>query len=39
MPEEYYIRQPDSENAKGPYSVDKLVTLAEAGQVLSLIHI
>ncbi|KAF0095702.1 MAG: hypothetical protein E1N59_478 [Puniceicoccaceae bacterium 5H] len=33
MPEEYYIRQPDSENAKGPYSVDKLVTLAEAGQV------
>ncbi|MDP0498566.1 MAG: hypothetical protein Q7P63_00565 [Verrucomicrobiota bacterium JB022] len=33
MPEEYYIRQPDSETAKGPYNVDKLVTLAEAGQV------
>ncbi|MDX2109676.1 MAG: hypothetical protein SFY80_05475 [Verrucomicrobiota bacterium] len=33
MSEEYYIRQPDSEAARGPFSVDKLASLAEAGQV------
>ncbi len=33
MPEEYYIRQPDSEEARGPFSVDKLASLAEADQV------
>lgn len=33
MTEEYYIRSPDAETARGPYDVEKLVTLAEAGQV------
>jgi len=31
--QEYYVRQPDSENARGPFSMDKLQSLAEAGQV------
>ncbi|MCC5805771.1 MAG: hypothetical protein JJU00_05525 [Opitutales bacterium] len=33
MTEEYYIRSPEAETARGPYDVEKLVTLAEAGQV------
>lgn len=33
LPEEYYIRAPESETANGPYSVEKLITLAEAGRV------
>lgn len=33
MEEEYYIRTPDSEVARGPFNLDKLITLAEAGQV------
>lgn len=31
--EEYYVRAPDSETARGPYPLDKLVSLAEAGQI------
>lgn len=31
--EEYFVRQPDSENARGPFSLEKLLSLAEAGQV------
>lgn len=30
---EYYIRTADSEEARGPYTVDDLQSLAEAGQV------
>jgi hypothetical protein len=33
MPEEYYVREPDAETARGPFNLDKLITLAEAGQV------
>ena len=33
MPQEYYIRQPDSEDARGPFTVDKLASLVEADQV------
>lgn len=34
MPDqEYYVRKPDSENARGPFNLDKLKSLAEAGQV------
>jgi len=33
MSEEYYIRQPDAESARGPFTLDKLVSLAEAEQV------
>jgi multisubunit Na+/H+ antiporter MnhB subunit len=30
---EYYIRQPGTEEARGPFDEDKMTTLAEAGQV------
>lgn len=30
---EYYIRRPDSDEVRGPFNVDKLATLAEAGQI------
>ncbi len=33
MATEYYIRSQDSENSQGPYTVEKLVTLAEADQL------
>jgi hypothetical protein len=33
MEEVYYIRPVDSETARGPFDIDKLNTLAEAGQV------
>jgi len=33
MAEEYYIRHADSDSAKGPFDLDKLMTLADAGQV------
>lgn len=33
MAEEYYVRSPDSDAARGPYDLDKLQTLAEAGQI------
>jgi hypothetical protein len=33
MVEEYYIRSAESETARGPYTVEKLVTLAESGQI------
>ncbi len=33
MAQEYYIRPPDSEDARGPLSYEKLASLAEAGQV------
>jgi len=33
MDEVYYIRPADSETARGPFDIDKLNTLAEAGQV------
>ena len=33
MDEVYYIRPADSETARGPFDVEKLSTLAEAGQV------
>ncbi len=33
MAEEYYIRQPDTETARGPFDREKLASLAEAGQV------
>ncbi len=33
MDEAYYIRPADSEQARGPFDVDKLATLADAGQV------
>ena len=29
---EYFVRNPDSENARGPFTMDKLVSLADAGQ-------
>jgi len=31
--QEYYVRKPDSENARGPFNLEKLMSLAEAGQV------
>ncbi len=31
--QEYFVRQPDAENARGPFSVDKLQSLVEAGQL------
>jgi len=31
--QEYYVRNPDSENARGPFSLDKLQSLSEAGQI------
>ncbi len=31
--EEYYVRAPDSQDARGPYTLDKLLSLAEAGQI------
>jgi hypothetical protein len=34
MPDqEYFVRKPDSENARGPFNLEKLKSLAEAGQV------
>lgn len=33
MAQEYYIRNPDSEDARGPLSFEQLQSLAEAGQV------
>lgn len=33
MSEEYYIRQPDTESARGPFNTEKLASLAEAGQI------
>ncbi len=33
MPEEYFIRGPEEETAKGPYTIDALLTLAEAGRI------
>jgi hypothetical protein len=30
---EYFVRSPDSENARGPFSMEKLQSLAEVGQV------
>ena len=33
LPEEYYVRSPDSETANGPYNTEKLITLAEAGRI------
>lgn len=31
--QEYFVRNPDSENARGPFTVDKLASLAEADQI------
>ncbi len=33
MTDEYFIRSAEAETARGPYDIDKLITLAEAGQV------
>ncbi|NBD38546.1 MAG: hypothetical protein GVY10_08260 [Verrucomicrobia bacterium] len=33
MPEEFYIRAPEEETARGPYDHDQLSTLAEAGKI------
>lgn len=33
MATEYYIRQPDSETARGPFTIDKLQSLVEASQL------
>lgn len=33
MGEEYFIRGPEEETARGPYGIDELLTLAEAGQI------
>ena len=33
MAEEYFIRGPEEETARGPYGIDELQTLAEAGQL------
>lgn len=33
MPSEYYIRQPDSDEARGPFSVDQMLSLVEAEQM------
>ncbi len=30
--QEYYVRKPDAENARGPFTMDKLHSLVEAGQ-------
>lgn len=31
--QEYYIRRPDSDEVRGPFNIDKLLTLVEAAQV------
>lgn len=31
--QEYFVRSPDGENARGPFSIEKLQSLVEAGQV------
>ncbi len=31
--DEYFVRQPETVNASGPYSVEKLISLAEAGKI------
>ncbi len=33
MSAEYYIRQPDSEEARGPFNVNQMASLVDAGQV------
>lgn len=33
MPRELYVRQPDSDTARGPFTIEKLVSLVDAGQV------
>jgi hypothetical protein len=33
MAEEYFIRGPEEETARGPYGIDELLTLAEAGRL------
>ena len=33
MAEEYFIRGPEEETARGPYGIDELTTLAEAGRL------
>ena len=33
MPQEYYIRQPDQEEGRGPFTVEKLISLVDADQV------
>jgi hypothetical protein len=33
MAEEYFIRDPEEETARGPYGIDELVTLAEANRI------
>lgn len=33
MSEEYFIRGPEEETARGPYGIDELLTLAEAGRL------
>jgi len=33
MAEEYFIRGPEEETARGPYGIDELLTLAEAGKL------
>jgi len=35
MAEEFFIRLPDAEDAKGPYNVEQLVSLAEAKRITS----
>jgi hypothetical protein len=33
MAAQYYVREPDSEEAQGPYNMEQLVTLADAGKI------
>lgn len=33
MPQQYYIRQPDTEERRGPFTVEKLISLVDADQV------
>ena len=33
MAEEYYIRQPEADNARGPFNLSKLAGMAETGQI------
>ena len=33
MAEEYYIRQPEADNARGPFNLSKLTGMAETGQI------
>ena len=33
MSEDYFIRGPEEETASGPYSIDALLTLGEAGKI------